>query len=101
MDPSGLDGERGAPARSARLRRRVGGPKAKNENFRAHLTATQAAIPSGARSNTRFSVFVYGHTHKEQAAYSPFAADAEWKPTVYNDGAWQRTAKPPVWCTIA
>jgi UDP-2,3-diacylglucosamine pyrophosphatase LpxH len=76
-------------------------PKTKNERFRRHLTNTQAAIPTGSRPNTWFAFFVYGHTHKEEADYAPFDVTANWKPVVYNSGAWQRTATPEAWCTIA
>lgn len=76
-------------------------PKEKDQRFRTHLTKIQKAIPAGTRLNTSFSLFVYGHTHKEQKSYAPFQTDAAWKPIVYNDGAWQRTATPETWCTIA
>lgn len=76
-------------------------PKAKNERFQSYLTDFQAAIPASARPNTNFALYVYGHTHKVESNYLPFDSTASGAPVVFNDGAWQRTATPDVWCTIA
>lgn len=47
-----------------------------------------------------FTTYVYGHTHHEHRACTPFAKNATWKPIVINDGAWQRTASEEVFCTL-
>jgi hypothetical protein len=75
--------------------------KAKNERYQSYLTSLQAAIPATSRPATDFSLYVYGHTHKVEFDYMPFDSSANWAPVVFNDGAWQRTATPEAWCTVA
>ena len=76
-------------------------PKAKNKRFQKHLSGLRDSIPADARPTMDFSLFIYGHTHKEEKDYYPFGSDRPWNPVIFNDGAWQRTATPDVWCTIA
>jgi UDP-2,3-diacylglucosamine pyrophosphatase LpxH len=65
--------------------------------YRERLISIRERI--GARS-VPFATYVYGHTHHEHVACSPFATDADWQPRVINDGAWQRTASEEVFCTL-
>jgi hypothetical protein len=80
-------------------------PKAKNSRFRAYLSELQKAIPEGSRPQRKFELYVFGHTHKVQNNYKPFESELtsneQWNPVVFNDGAWQRTTTPEIWCTIA
>lgn len=64
--------------------------------YRERLTDLKEQV--GARS--AFTTYVYGHTHHEHRACTPFAKDDGWKPIVINDGAWQRTASEEVFCTL-
>ena len=68
-----------------------------DELLRDHLEQRRIALhpESAPQSNDgNFTVFIYGHTHKAKAPRSPFEAQADWRPTVVNTGAWQRVATP-------
>lgn len=74
-------------------------PGAKNKRFRDYLTEAAASLPAGSRPTRQFEHYVFAHTHKEES-FLPFALNATFKPTVWNDGAWQRRATPEELCTV-
>ena len=89
-------GQLGAIAASIR-ERVVSGAKA--ETLRMHLASVGEQLPEG-QAGVPFEVFVFGHTHKIEQPYTPFPGSDPWRPTVVNDGAWQRTASPTDFCSV-
>lgn len=72
---------------------------AKAETLRLHLASVSEQLREGG-TGSPFEVFIYGHTHKVEQPYTPFSEDDAWRPTVVNDGAWQRTALPADFCSV-
>jgi hypothetical protein len=73
---------------------------AKAARFRERLDKIRTSLPEPMRPTRDFELYVYGHTHKEHGLCSPFDPKAPWKPSVINDGAWQRTASDETFCAL-
>jgi UDP-2,3-diacylglucosamine pyrophosphatase LpxH len=86
-------------AMAERLRESIN-PASRSARFRERLDSIRDSLPDGDRPTKDFALYVYGHTHKEHSACTPYAKNATWKPKVINDGAWQRTASEEVFCAL-
>ncbi len=74
---------------------------ARAEKYRTYLENLKNMLESSGEPLEAFQVYVYGHTHKEHPRTHVFERDATWSPVIVNDGAWQRTASPEIFCSVA
>jgi len=76
-------------------------PRVRAAAFRERLNQLRSDVQEeGSGAENIFQTYVYGHTHFEHNACTPFSRQADWKPLVVNDGAWQRTANEEILCAL-
>jgi len=65
--------------------------RSKGTTFAKHLENTHRLLVSAGKTQRRFDVFLFGHTHRVDGFYP---LKGNWNPLVKNMGAWQRVVTP-------
>lgn len=66
--------------------------RSRNEIFGRHLENTYQLLAFSGKTQRRFDIFLYGHTHRAESGFYPLKGN--WNPLVMNMGAWQRVVIP-------